>query len=597
MLDNIKKCMELIDRATKQRAILIALVLVVIAGLEAAGLGLVYAFVDFVLNPEKLQNAPAAVLHVQETFGIANAEIAPLLLTALIILFLLKNGLLLVFYYAQARFIALNEAKLAYKLLALYLHGAYALHLSRNSAEFIRNVSASINTIFSATTMGMITIVAELLVIGAIGTVLMAVEPILTSVSVVVLGTTTGMFFVYSRTRVQAWGRVDQQSQGSIIKVLQQGFHSIKEVKILGVEDHIVRTFEEPRNALAQVRAKLMTMAQMPRLWTETVVAVFIFGSLLLVLQMGGQIENFVSALTAFAAATFRLLPSMNRIILAMNNIKGGTQAISDVYNDAQLFQSQMEHPDSTIKPIPFDREVTLEMVGFEYEAARRDILSDVSFEIKKGESIGIVGPSGAGKTTLVDIIAGLLPPTRGRVLVDGSDIHDVSNSWRHLIGYVPQFIYLMDDTLRRNIAFGLPDDEIDEDRLANSIKLAQLEDIVAKLPLGIETTLGDRGTKLSGGQRQRIGIARALYNGPAVIIFDEATSALDSETEFEVNNAIQTLKGKKTLIVIAHRLSTVRQCDRLIYLKDGRVEGTGAFDDLAENNSNFRNLVDRARL
>lgn len=586
------------DPRTVYHGAMIGILMLVAAALEACGLGLVYTFIRSLLSPDAAVSIPVIGAYFTDISSSGNQHAIIVIVSALLAVFLVKNLLLIGLYYIQAGFIAKNESNLAIKLLDHYLHGAYSLHLTRNSADLIRNITGSVSVVFNAVTMSFFTLASEIFVSTTIGIVLIILEPAYTIGAILILGMSIGVFYVYSRARVQKWGRDEQVAQGGILKALQQGFHSIKEVKILGCENAIHETFVKPRMALAHCQIRFLTMAQAPRLWTETVVVATILICVLVVLSGGGRVEEIVSALALFGAATFRLLPSMNRMILAMNAIRGGTHAVNLVYDDVTTFS---DHPDIATDvdrgPLNFENELTVDNVTFRYGPNDAPVLEDISLSIQPGESIGLVGPSGAGKTTLVDVLAGLLPPTSGTVSVDECDIYSAAGKWRRQLGYVPQSIYLTDDTLRRNIAFGQPDEKIDEDRLTRAIKLAQLEEIIAGLPEGLETTLGDRGIRLSGGQRQRVGIARALYNDPSVLIFDEATSSLDTQTEYEVNNAIQTLKGSKTLIVIAHRLTTVRQCNRLIYLINGRVEDIGSFDELTARHAGFSKLVELAQL
>lgn len=586
------------DPRTIYRGAFIGLLMLVAASLEACGLGLVYTFIRALLSPDMAVSVPLVGDYFSNVQSGGSEQTIIMIVGMLLAVFLIKNVLLIFLYFIQAGFIARNESILAIKLLDHYLHGAYSLHITRNSADLIRNMTGSVSVVFNAVTMSFFTLASELVVSTTIGIVLIILQPVYTIGAICILGTAIGIFYAYSRARVHKWGFEEQEAQSGILKALQQGFHSIKEVKILGCENAIHQSFIKPRMALARCRVRFATMAQAPRLWTETVVVATILISVLVVLSGGGRVEEIVSALALFGAATFRLLPSMNRMILAMNAIRGGTHAVNFVYDDTVTFAN---NPDISkgpyTEPLRFDKELVADDVTFRYSASDQPVLQGVSLSIRPGESIGVIGPSGAGKTTLIDVLVGLMPPTSGTISVDGHNVYDDAGRWRRQLGYVPQSIYLTDDTLRRNIAFGQPDDNIDEAQLARAINLAQLEEIVRKLPDGLDTKLGDRGIRLSGGQRQRVGIARALYNDPSVLIFDEATSSLDTETEHEVNNAIQTLKGSKTLIVIAHRLTTVRQCNRLIYLKNGRVEDIGTFDELAARHAGFSKLVELAQL
>lgn len=586
------------DPRTAFQGALISGLSLIAASLEAFGLGLIYVFIRALLEPGSAKTIPLIGGFLANFSTGEDATTIIIIVSILLAIYMVKNLFLIGFYYIQAKFIARNEAALAIRLLGQYLHGAYSLHITRNSADMIRNITGSTATIFSAIVVAFITLASELVVIFAVGIVLITLEPVFTIGSIVVLGAAIGVFFIFSRSRVVRWGRVEQQCHGEILKALQQGFHSIKEVKILNCEDAIHKSFIRPRTRLAENQVKLATMTQAPRLWTETVVVFTVLCSVILILSGGGQVSNIFSALALFGAATFRLLPSMNRIILAINAIKGGTHSIDLVYDDTHDFKKHQDIAlNKEVASITFEKELVVNDLIFSYAVGETPVLQNVSFTIKPGESIGFVGPSGAGKTTLIDILAGLLPPTSGTITADKSNIYDAAGKWRQHLGYVPQAVYLMDDTLRRNIAFGLDDENIDSEKVAKAIRLAKLDEIVTGLPQGLDTTLGDRGVRLSGGQRQRVGIARALYNNPAVLILDEATSALDSETEHEISNSIQNLKGHKTLFVIAHRLSTVRQCDRLIYLKNGRIKDIGAFTELVEKNADFRKLVEFAQL
>jgi ATP-binding cassette subfamily C protein len=295
-----------------------------------------------------------------------------------------------------------------------------------------------------------------------------------------------------------------------------------------------------------------------------------------------------------YAYAGFRMIPSANRILWRINEIRHGTSAVQQLYHDYRLLDcSASDRRDAAgTARLPFTDCLATEGVSYTYPGAARAALQDVHLTIRRGESIGIVGSTGAGKSTLVDTIIGLLQPDCGRVTVDNLDVQTRLRAWQRQIGYVPQSIFLADDSLRRNIAFGVPEAEIDDHRLQVAIGMAQLAAFVAALPAGLDTCVGERGIRLSGGERQRLGIARALYHEPEVLVFDEATSALDQGTEGEVMRAIEALHGKKTLLVIAHRLSTVRHCDRLIVLCNGRIIACGSFDTLMAHHPEFRTLA-----
>jgi ABC-type multidrug transport system fused ATPase/permease subunit len=316
---------------------------------------------------------------------------------------------------------------------------------------------------------------------------------------------------------------------------------------------------------------------------------------LIVYLVIGGSVGSMMASLILFVGAAFRLMPSLNRIVSAALNIKQSSIQVSSVLQALDEFDPSREvDRDANLAAPEFKQSIVLSNISYRYPASDKISLDHVSLTIPKGQSVAFVGPSGAGKTSLVDLLLGLLPDYEGDIQVDGTVLQtDSISQWRKKFGYIPQMIYLSDDSIRRNIAFGLPDDEIDDQKIFRAVKAAQLQDVIDAMPDGVDTVVGDRGARLSGGQRQRIGIARALYNDPEILILDEATSALDNETEREVTRAIESLSGTKTLILIAHRLSTVVRCDKIFFLRAGQVEASGSYDELIASSEAFRNFAE----
>jgi ABC-type multidrug transport system fused ATPase/permease subunit len=363
-----------------------------------------------------------------------------------------------------------------------------------------------------------------------------------------------------------------------IIQHLQQGLGGVKDVKILGREDYFISEYSEQLTGSAAVVRRYNVSQMMPRTGLEilTITGLAVLVSTMVV--SGEDLSNVLPVLGLFGAAAFRLVPAVSRMVTMVQTIAINRPIVNELFHDLSLRASnspKRQNHDG------FDQEVEVNDLSFKYETAPTNALSNVSLRVKRGEAVGLVGPSGSGKSTLVDVLLGLMAPASGAVLVDGVNVQDRIRWWQDQIGYVPQSIFLTDDTLRRNVAFGLPKGAIDDAAVDAAIRAAQLEEFVKTLPLGLETVVGERGVRLSGGQRQRIGIARALYHNPDVLVLDEATSSLDTETEHGVMQAVQALQGEKTVIIVAHRLSTVEYCDRLYRLESSRIVDEGTFEEV----------------
>jgi len=431
--------------------------------------------------------------------------------------------------------------------------------------------------------------VAEILVvIGILAVVIHSAPAVALIAGGVVTITMMGMLRLTQSAHTR-WGRQIHRLRASIMQSLQQSLGGVKEVKILGREDFFTSIFARNWRAIMNVQVRRGSLEVAPRLVVETL---FVCGVMGVIISLyGGGVGSVVPLLGLFAYAGLRILPSLHWIVYYQNNLRFGAAALDEIQRDWRNL-AEAEDSARTAEPLPLRNQIALHAVSYRYEGADRDALTCVDLAIKRGESVGIVGATGAGKSTLIDLILGLLEPTAGSVRVDGTDIRERLSSWQRQIGYVPQSIYLMDDSIRRNIAFGIDDAAIDDERVVTALRMAQIEAFVQGLPHGLDTVVGERGIRLSGGQRQRVAVARALYHDPEVLVFDEATAALDSQTESELARAIQSLQRKKTLIIIAHRLDTVRHCDRLVFLIGGRVVDAAPFDALQARNPAFRKLA-----
>jgi ATP-binding cassette, subfamily B, bacterial PglK len=391
------------------------------------------------------------------------------------------------------------------------------------------------------------------------------------------LGLASWGFYRFTKARIKRWGEEFQGHEKRRLQYLREGLGAAKDVKLLGREKNFIDQYQVSNIGSAEINRYNVTLAALPRLWLELLGVSGIAAIVLLMVAQNKPMESMVPTLGLFVVAAFRLMPSANRLLNATQSARFSSPAFSNLYKEFCLLEEAKplkEH--SPLPLLPFKKALVLEGVGFHYPSTEALVLKELNLSIKRGESVGFIGSTGAGKSTLVDIILGLLIPVSGAVRVDGVDIQTNLRGWQDKVGYVPQSIFLTDDTIRRNIAFGLSTDKIDEAAVWSSLRAAQLEQFVNDLPEGLDTQVGECGIRLSGGQRQRIGIARALYHDPSVLVLDEATSSLDTATEKYFIEAVCALKGDKTLIIVAHRLSTVEHCDYLYRIESGRIAEEG---------------------
>lgn len=489
----------------------------------------------------------------------------------LVFIYLIKAIFLAYLAWQQSKFSYGVQVNLSKKLFTTYLLQPYTFHLQRNSAQLIRNATNEV-AMFRDTLILGISLIAECLVVVGLCSLLFIIEPKGAAIVLFTLAIAGMVFQKFTRKLISQWGVARHYHDGLRIQYLQEGLGGAKDVKLLAKEDYFINEYDKHNIQSGRVGQLQSTVTQLPRLWLETLA---IAGLALLVTSMllqGRQLSDVVPTLGLFAAAAFRLMPSVNRIIGALQGLRFGQAVIDTLYNEIQLAVNLRDISDQASQKLKFENSIELKNITFTYPEAPLPTIKDVSLKISCGECVGFVGTSGSGKSTLIDILLGLLPVENGGIYVDGQNIVPNMSSWQKNIGYVPQSIFLTDNTLAKNIAFGLSDEQINEASLWRAVKSAQLDGWVKTLPQGLSTTVGERGIRLSGGQRQRIGIARALYHDPSVLVLDEATSALDVVTEQEVMDAVEQLHGSKTIVIITHRLSTVSHCDRVYEINGGRL-------------------------
>ena len=591
MFTVIRQLLAFLDHRSRRQFFLLSVPMLGIAFLEMVSIGMIVPVVQVVTNGNQakilsfLPNALAAMETV-DLILLAGGVFAAF--------FVLKNLVILAMIYLITFFTQRKLAQFSQRMFDLYLRRNYTFHLEKNSAEVIRNLSNSAGACFDGLRL-FLTIVMDIFLTAAALILLLLVEPIITMVIGVILGLAAHVLYRVLSPLLNHWGAQVYSFEAKVIKSVSQGLGAIKDIKVLNCQPNIIHTFTGQTNSLAKYTARSITANQSPRLFIETLVVLTSVAVVLVLFQLNESIDQVVALVGLFGMAALRLMPSLNRILSSATEIRHRTAMVDSLHLDLTegIREAEKKRQLDAGSPMPFTSEIKLENISYKYPESQAQVLNGVTLKVNKGMAVGLVGESGSGKTTTADIILGLLEPGAGRLSVDNEDAFENIRRWQSHLGYVPQSIYLLDDTLRRNIAFGVLDDRINDEALARSISMAQLNSVISELPDGVETVIGEQGVRLSGGQRQRVGIARALYRDPDVLVLDEATSSLDSQTEWEVSNAIDALAGQKTLIIIAHRLSTVAKCDQLVFLKEGRVVDVGSLNELNERCPEFERLVD----
>ncbi len=592
MLTTLRQCVAMLPPDRRRWWLVVPLLAVVNAAAEAGAAVAVFGLIKVISDPMAVDQIPVAAwiagwLPRRDPSGVI------LQFTVLVAVYHAgKNLLVMGSQFVRHKIVGESSAGLAATMLQGYLLAPYPFHFRRHSAELIRNTTFAVTSVFTALGAA-VTILSECLIGAGIIIVLMLTAPGVALITGGVLAVLIVLLLRWTKGLAERAGRGEHELHRGLLQTVQNALGAIKEIKVLGRESFFYETYADQQRALLSLGYLNVTLETLPPLVIETV---FVCGALLVIalLTATGQVHvNGLPLLGLFAYAGFRIIPLVNRVTWRLAQLRSTAAAVADLYDDYLLVTHRHWSGLENDAPLEFHRAVSLDRVAYTYPGQEVPSLSDVSLTIRRGESVGFVGASGAGKSTLVDVIVGLLPPTAGRVAVDDVELtHGRDRTWRRRIGYVPQSIVLLDDSLRHNIALGVADRDIDDHRLREAIRISQLEALLSTLPDGVDTAVGERGVRLSGGERQRVGIARALYHAPDVLVLDEATSALDSATETAISDAIRALHGDKTVLIIAHRLSTVRHCDRIALVAAGRVLDCGRFDELWTRSEEFRRLA-----
>ena len=577
------KVRAIFDRKQKWQLVGLGIMIFIGGLLETLGVSAMIPVVQALLAPDELMgyiDRIPVVKNLCDALSIMTVkQVTMALLYGMMAIYVIKNLYILLLTYMQNTFITKNRNRMISRVMAEFLNRPYEKYLGADIPTVFRITDSDIPQTFSLI-LAMLQLASEVVVSCLIFMVLLLNDPGMTLFIIAVFGLLTLFIVKVFKPRLNRIGARNQAIQSRIAKWRIQATYGLKDVKVLNREEFYVRNYYETGKVGAEVARNYAVLNNMPRLLIETVFIVSVLGFLVVYINGGGDITAMVTTISAFAIAAVRVLPSVNRINTYITEIAYTQPSLDFVYDnlqegmktDAMLAERRAY---SQVEKLKLDHQIELDHISFHYPDSDKNIFEDAHMIVPKGKSVGIIGTSGAGKSTIVDILLGLLHAQTGTITCDGVDIFKNYESWLAQIGYIPQSIYLIDESIRDNIAFGIDADKIDEKRIWEVLEEAQLKEFVEELPEGLDTTIGDRGVRLSGGQRQRIGIARALYNDPEILVFDEATSALDNDTEAAVMEAVNSFHGRKTMIIIAHRLNTIEKCDMIYKVENMKLVET----------------------
>jgi len=561
---------EILVPADRRKVGWVLLLILVCTLLEVIGVGIIIPVVSILIQPAAVTES-SWLKAINELIGSPSHRGFMLwALGGLLGIFTFKNTFIFFSTWRQTRLLYGLQSRLASELVAGYLNRPYSYHLEHASPELLQKVSGEVNILTHGVLSPILWLISEgLVVLGLFGLALW-VNPIGALVIVGGLGVSVWAYYYLFKSQVDSWGKKTQEHAQGMFRELEHSMGGVKEVKLFGRETFFATAFDEQYERYTQYTARHHFLLHSSRNVIELLVIGVLLFAIMLLVGTGSSMQTIVPTLAFFAVAAFRLMPSSQRILTSAHSIQFGARSLPLLRPDLIVSRDRSLATNPTIEHFPFQHSLELRGVTFRYPSGEQEVLRDATILIQRGAMVGFQGKSGAGKTTLVDLILGLLKPPTGEVLVDGNSIHDNLPGWLSNIGYVPQTIFLMDDTLRRNVAFGIPDPEIDDARVQEALSLAQLDGFLDSKRGGLGALIGEHGVRLSGGQRQRIGIARALYHDPAILVLDEATASLDLDTETQFIKAVGSLKNTKTILIISHRFSTLENCDVKYQLKDG---------------------------
>jgi ATP-binding cassette subfamily C protein len=602
MFRTFKDVLELLTTAERRQLYWLFAAITVMALLEVVGIVSIMPFLALVGNPD--------IIHTSKWMNLAYTELgfeterSFLIFTGVSALLILVAGNAFKAWtrWATLKFTHLRSHTLSLRLLRNYIYKPYVFYLDRNTNELGQNILDEVNRLVTGLMVPGIQAIARVIVAIAILALLIVTDPILAGIVFAVLGTLYGAVYLIVRRRLSTLGRERLTANDARFRMANESLNGIKELRLLANEETFIQQYSNPSEAVARRLAEHGAISAIPRYALEVVAFGGTMMIVLYLLSTRGNIGEALPIIGLYVFAGYRLMPAMQQIFVGFSNARFHLPALRKVREDLDKLPSVISHEELTRQqtrsagesPIDFDERISLRNLSFRYPGMERPLFEKLDLAIEANSSVAFVGTTGSGKTTLVDLILGLLHPDDGEILIDGTTLTEANaRLWQRRIGYVPQHIYLSDGTIAGNIAFGVLENKVDRERIQRAAQIAQIDDfITSELPKGYDTRTGEHGAKLSGGQRQRIGIARALYRDPDVLVLDEATSALDGATEERVFQALSELPASKTVLMIAHRFSTICNCDKIFLLKDGRLQDSGTYQALYDRSDDFRAMA-----
>lgn len=584
----------LLDKTEKRNFLFLFLGMFVVTGFEIVGIGALPLFIGVLTEPEIYLHS--TYMEIVNSYFPVQTPTDLLYLGGgfLFIANITKNIVTFLFYRYEADLLYNSYSKMSTRLFAGYMSAPYSFHLKRNSAEIIRNTYIETKYIVTSTMVSLLGISYNIVLATSIFFFLLFLYPTVTIGLTVSLGVSSLIGLSKLRSTTEFYGNLAQRNRGKIIEHVQMSVGAIKFLLLTNRQHSLVKNYRELVSEFSNTFKFSKVLAKSTKPFVEMLTITILLSTAFMLSWLDFSFSTILTILTLFASASIRLIPSIREMLSYVTDLNYHKNSLDPVINDLKEISGLNENinKNSLEEPFKFNNQIQLKNLSFKYDKGKSNVLSNLNLVIKQGQHVGIVGSSGSGKSTLVDIILGLLQPTEGFVLVDDNDVNMNLVGWTSLIGYIPQDNFICDDTVRQNIALGIDRDSIDEELLWKSIEGAQLRSVIDSTPNGIETVLGERGANLSGGQRQRIGIARAIYGEPKIIVMDEATSALDNSTEKAFIEALKEIGKDKTLITVAHRLSTIQECDVIHFMEGGQIKASGSYEKLFSECDGFRQMV-----